>query len=138
MPTVVEATIQDRISSFVRELDVLVRRSALEAVRGVLDGTPVRRGPGRPRGSNRASSLVEGVAPAIVAHVRANDGQAIGEITRAVGAAPGAAKAAIQDLLEAGELRKTGQKRGTRYHVGSGRLAAQVKHVRRRGRKAKT
>lgn len=138
MPTVIESSIQDRISSFVKELDVLVRKSALEAVRGVLDGNPVRRGPGRPRGSNRASSLVEGVAPAIVTHVRANDGQTVGEITRAVGAAPKAAKKAIKDLLDSGQLKKSGQKRGTRYHVGSGRPTAKVKHAKRRGKAKRT
>lgn len=134
---VIEPRIQERISSFVQELDVLVRKSALEALRGVLDGNaaPARRGPGRPRGSGHASSLVEGVAPAIVAHVKANDGQNVGEIAEAVGATPGAAKKAIRDLLDSGQLRKTGKKRGTRYHSGSGRPAS--KSVTRRGRKAK-
>jgi hypothetical protein len=136
MPNVIESSIQDRISSFVEELDVLVRKSALEAVRGVLDGAAVRRGPGRPRSSGRASSLVEGIAPAIVAHVRSNDGQTVGEIIQAVGAAPAAAKKAIKDLLDSGQLRRTGQKRGTRYHIGSGR-SAKVKRAHRRGRKAR-
>ncbi len=122
MPTLIESRIQDRISSFAQELDVLVRKSALEALRGVLDSgaSPARRVPGRPR-SSPVSSLVEGVAPAIVAHVRANDGQTVGEIAKAVGAAPKAAKKAIKDLLDSGQLEKTGEKRGTRYHVGSGR-----------------
>lgn len=140
MPTIIESRIQDRISSFVKELDVLVRRSALEAVSGVLDGAPVRRGPGRPRGSSRASTLVEGVAPAIVAHVRANGGQTVGEIAGAVGAAPDAAKKAIKGLLDSGQLAKTGKKRGTRYHIGSGRIgsgravASKAKHAKRRGK----
>jgi len=138
MPTVIESRIQDRISLFVKELDVLVRKSALEAVRGVLDGVPVRRGPGRPRASSHASSLVEGVAPSITAHVRANDGQTVGEIARAVGAAPNAAKKAIKGLLASGQLAKSGQKRGTRYHVGTGRPGAKkTKRGKHRGRKAK-
>jgi hypothetical protein len=119
MPNVIEPAIQDRISSFVRELDVLVRKSALEAVRGVLDGARSRRGPGRPRGSSRPSTLVEGVAPEIVAHLRTNGGQTVGEIARAVGAAPDAAKKAIKGLLDSGQLTKTGQRRGTRYDLGS-------------------
>jgi len=143
MPTVIESSIHDRISSFVKELDDLVRKSALEAVRGVLDGTPARRGPGRPRGSSRPSTLVEGVAPAIVSHVRANDGQTVGEIARAVGAAPDAARKAIKGLLDSGQLAKTGQKRGTRYHVGSGRVgsgravASKAKRAKRRGKAKK-
>ena len=135
MPTVIESSIQDRISSFVKELDVLVRKSALEALRGVLDGAPARRGPGRPRGSNRASTLVEGVAPAIVAHLKTNGGQTVGEIARAVGASPDAAKKAIKGLLDSGQIAKTGQKRGTRYHAGSGRAVASG--TKRGGRRAK-
>lgn len=140
MPTVIESHIQDRISSFVQELDVLVRKSALEALRGVLDGesSTARRSPRRPRSSSHASSLVEGVAPAIVAHVRANDGQTVGAIATAVGAAPNAAKKAIKDLLDSGQLKKSGQKRGTRYHVGSGRPASpKAKPSKHRGRKSK-
>ncbi len=138
MHTVIEPHIQDRISSFVQELDLLVRKSALEAVRGVLDDhtVPTRRDPGRPRATSHASRLVEGVAPAIVAHVKANGGQTVGEIAGAVGAAPAAAKKAIRDLLAAGELAKTGQKRGTRYHFGTGRSApSEGKRAKRRGRK---
>ena len=91
MPTVIESRIQERISSFVQELDVLVRKSAMEALWSVLDGgaSPARRGPGRPRTSGHASLLVEGVAPAILAHVRSNDGQTVGEIARSVGATAG-------------------------------------------------
>ena len=140
MPTVIESSIQDRISSFVKELDVLVRKSALEALRGVLDGAPARRGPGRPRGSNRASTLVEGVAPAIVAHLKTNGGQTVGEIARAVGASPDATKKAIKGLLDSGQIAKTGQKRGTRYHAGSARVGglAVASRARRGKRRGKT
>jgi len=74
-----------------------------------------------------------------VAHVQANDGQTVGEIAKAAGVAPKAAKKAIIGLLASGALRKTGQKRGTRYHVGSGKAPARetAKRGKRRSRRAR-
>lgn len=136
----IENQIKERIVTFVHELDVLVRRSTLEALKSVLDGgssTPGRRGPGRPRGSG--SNAVGGnVASAIVEHVRGHDGQTVGEIAVAVRAAPKLVKKAIIQLLGTGALKKTGQKRGTRYHLGSGTPApAAVKKGKRGKRKGK-
>src|SRR5262245_66558757 len=118
MPTVTEAQIKDRISTFVQELDLLVRKSALEALRGVLDGgaMPARRGPGRPALS-RTGPAPRGRRPAdlgdatarIVDFVRANDGQGISAIASATGIAlPVAKKAAIRLLAEGG-LKKSGE-----------------------------
>ena len=135
MPNAVEARIKDRISSFVTELDKLVRQSALEAVRGVLDtggmatrrGRPVGsgrpmgtagRGPGRPRGST--SAKVQEVAQAIQAHVASNDGQSVSEIAAAVGAPLPVAKKAVAQLLADGGISKSGERRGTKYHAGGG------------------
>jgi hypothetical protein len=147
MSNLIETQIKDRIASFVHELDVLVRKSTLEALRSVLDSgssAPARRGPGRPRASAGASGAALGgnVASAIVEHVRANDGQTVGEIAAAVRATPKLVKKAIIQLLASGALKKTGQKRGTRYHVGSGTPSApaaakQGKRGKRRGRKAR-
>jgi len=141
MAKVIESQIKDRIQSFVEELDVLVRRSTLDALKGILDGqsgSPVRsaRGPGRPRGSGRGSGNVEGAAASILAHVQANDGQGVSEIAAGSGVALKVAKKVIAKLIASGQLKKTGQKRGTRYHVGSGRAPA-VKRGKRRGRKSK-
>ena len=145
MPTVIESQIKDRISAFVQELDVLVRKSALEALHGVLNtsgmparrgrpaGAGVRRGPGRPRAG---SADVDQAAEKIVAHVRANDGQGIGAISVATGVALPVAKKATLRLLAEGALKKSGQKRGTVYHVGSGR-PARAKRAKKRGRKAR-
>lgn len=151
MPNAVESQIKDRISSFVAELDKLVRMSALEAVQGVLgaNGTAVRRGrpagrpagsgrgPGRPRGSS--SAKVQEVAQAIQSHVASNDGQSVSQIAAAIGAQPPIAKKAIAQLLASGDLSKTGQRRGTRYHAGSGAPAAKrgKRAGKKRGRKAK-
>ena len=53
-----------------------------------------------------------------------------------MGAAPKLVKKAITQLLASGALKKTGQKRGTRYHVGSGTPAPSMRG-RGRGRKAR-
>ncbi len=140
MPTAIEAQIKDRITIFVSELDTLVRKSTLQALQGILAngaaparrGRPagVKRGPGRPRGSGFAD--VGGASQAILSHVQANDGQGISAIADATGVALPAAKKAAAQLLASGQLKKSGQKRGTVYHVGSGRPA---RAARKRGRR---
>lgn len=148
MPNAIESKIKDSISAFVTELDLLVRKSTLEALRGVLDNGAARRGrpagsrgPGRPKGSGRGGSIDEAAAK-IVAHVRGNDGQGISTIADATGVHLKVAKAAALKLIASGALKKTGQKRGTVYHVGSGkparaRKAKRVKRAKGRGKGAK-
>ena len=139
MPNAIEAQIKQRVASFVSELDLLVRRSTLEALRNVLDAAPGKgrtgRGPGRPRGSRDVSSA----SSAILSHVRANDGQSVSEIAAGAGVALPLAKKVILKLLASGQLKKTGQKRGTKYHVGSGKAPTfrTGKRAKRRGRKGK-
>jgi hypothetical protein len=71
--------------------------------------------------------------------VQANDGQGVGEIARSTGVQLKTAKKVIGQLIASGQLKKTGQKRGTRYHVGSGRAprAKAAKRGKRAGRKTK-
>jgi len=141
MPNPIETQIKERIQSFVTELDLLVRKSTLEALHGLLNGssTPVRRGrpAGRPRG-RRSSADVGAAAEAVLAHVRANDGQGVSEIAAGTGIALKDVKKAVVQLLAARQIKKTGQKRGTKYHAGAGRAAAGgTKRGKRRGRKSK-
>ena len=133
MPNATEAQIKNRIAEFVHELDQLVRKSALESLQGVL-GTngsrPARRGPGRPAGVSagtvhrgRPAADLGDASAKIVEYVKANDGQGISAIADATGVDLKTAKKAAIKLLAEGGLKKTGQKRGTVYHVGSGRPA---------------
>jgi hypothetical protein len=145
MQDIIESQIKERVSSFVQELDLLVRKSALEALRGVLvsGAAPARRGrpagsgrgPGRPKGSGRSGNVDEPAAR-IVAHVRSNDGQGISAIAQATGVHKKVAKAAALKLIASGELKKSGKKRGTVYHIGSGRKP-RAKAGKRGVRKAK-
>src|SRR5688572_16990111 len=132
MPNATESQIKNRISEFVQELDLLVRKSTLEALHGVLanGSSPARRGrpagsgrgPGRPKGAGRGGNVDEAAAK-IVTHVRSNDSQGISAIADATGIDLKTAKKAAIKLLAEGGLKKSGQKRGTVYHVGSGRPA---------------
>lgn len=147
MPSTIELQIKERINSFVSELDLLVRKSTLEALRGVLEtGTaPARRGrpagsgrgPGRPRAAAGGNS-----ADAILAFVTANDGQGVREIAAGVGISNAVAKKAVAQLLGTGALKKSGVRRGTKYHLGSGKApvgatARKTKRGKRRSKKAK-
>jgi hypothetical protein len=147
MPNATEAQIKNRISEFVQELDLLVRKSTLDALHSVLANghAPARRGrpagssrgPGRPKGSGRSSGNVDEAAAKIVAHVGSNDGQGISAIADATGVDLKTAKKAAIKLLAEGALKKSGQKRGTVYHVGSGRPARAVKAGKRGKRRSK-
>jgi hypothetical protein len=145
MPTAIESQIKDRISSFVTELDLLVRKSTLEALQGVLGNgsasarirRPARSGvPGRLKGSGRSKVNLEEASAKIVAHVQANDGQGISAIADATGVDLKTAKKAAIALLANGSLAKSGQKRGTVYHVGSGKPARGAKRA-KRGKRSK-
>ena len=145
MPNATASQIKDRIAEFVQELDRLVRKNTLQALQDVLahGGTPARRGrpagskrgPGRPKGSGRGGNIDDAAAK-VLAHVRANDGQGISAIAAGAGVALPVAKKAAIKLLAEGGLKKSGQKRGTVYHVGSGRPARAAKAGKRGRRKA--
>src|SRR5262245_10963702 len=142
MPNASEAQIKNRIAEFVQELDVMVRKAALESIQGVLSNghsKPARRGPGRPAkivtGTARRGRQPADLGDAtdkIASYVKFNDGQGIGAIAQATGLDLKVAKKAALRLLTEGGLKKSGAKRGTVYHVGSGRPARAAKKKGRR------
>lgn len=123
-----------------RNVVLLFTKSTLEALQGVLaNGSRPARRPGRPgkiitggapRG-RRSADLGDATAK-IVDHVKANDGQGMGAIADATGIDLETAKKAAIQLLASGTLKKSGEKRGTVYHVGSGRPARAAKKGRRK------
>lgn len=144
MPNAIDSQIKNRISEFVQELDLMLRKGTLEALQGVLTngsatvrrGRPAGtgRGPGRPKGSGRGGNVDEAAAK-IVAYIRSNDGQGISGIAAATSVALPVAKKAALRLLAEGALKKSGQKRGTIYHIGSGKKP-RAKAAKRARRKA--
>ena len=133
--------IRSLVDRFVADLATVIRQEALEAVRGALgDATaPARRGPVRsektatraPRkkagrrkkatsrkGGRRSPEGVAALGETVLAHVRANPGQRLEEIGRELGMPTKELKRPIPNLMEAGELRTEGQKRGTKYFAG--------------------
>ena len=137
--TSLDTEIQSRIQSFLGELSVLVRKSALEAVQDALAGggaAPMRRGPGRPRGSGkrgpgrprragrparagkrakRSSEAVEAMAARVLAQIRSKQGQRLEEIGKAMKMPTKGLKLPTQKLLGAKKVKTKGAKRGTKY-----------------------
>jgi hypothetical protein len=101
--TSLDSEIQARITTFLSELSLLVKRSALEAVHEALgDAAAVQRGPGRPR---KLSLRVR------------KPGQRLEEIGRALRTDTATLKRPIANLLAAKKLSTKGRKRGTKYFV---------------------
>lgn len=145
--------IQARVNEFVQELTILIRQNVLETLKSAMGEAGAlavrRRGPGRPRSSagsargarrgRRPSAAVEQAGPTIVSYVRSNDGQGVIEIAKGTGVSLKDTKKAVLRLLATGELKKSGVRRGTKYHIGSGRApaASKVRRGKRKARKAR-
>lgn len=134
-----------RIEAFVQELDLLVRRSVLETLQGALGqggasttgkkrGRPVGSGKGR-RGRKPAD--LGDALPKMVAYVKANDGQGISAIAAGTGIDLKVAKKAALQLLAAKAIKRSGERRGTVYHVGTGNVPAsgETAPAKKRGRR---
>ena len=148
----VEAEIRALVDSFVADLTELVQRSTVESVLAAVSGSleaPAKRGPGRPRKAaakpasgkrgRRSSAAVTRTTEAALAYVAANPGCSVGDIGAGVGASTKELRLPLQKLLSSGQLRTTGQKRGTRYHAGGGAKKRVVKKraTRKKARKKK-
>lgn len=148
--------ISERIQTFVQDLSSLVRRSALDAVHGVLSGmtAPARRKPGRPAGAKtgrlravvrkaakrgkRTTDQVEADAARLLAHIKANPGQRLEEISKALRTTTATLTLPVMKLLASKSIKKTGQKRGTMYFAGSARAKPAAKKKSAPKRKAKS
>ena len=144
--------IKQHVEDFAQKLDLLVRQSVLDTLKSVLgQGGPVATGKkrGRPAGSGRGPGRPRGRRPAdlgdalgkIVEYVKANDGQGISAIADGAGLDLKVAKKAAIQLLASKSLKKSGVRRGTVYHLGSGSVpaageAAPAKKSKRGRRKA--
>ena len=143
MPTQhLDSEIRALIDQFTSKFRELLGVAALGSVQMALQeggGTPVRRGPGRPRGSGtakrgpgrppavksasgrrvrRSSADVEEVAEQVLGYVRAYPGSRLEEIGRGLGTDTAGLKLPVKELMGSGRLRTEGQKRGTKYFAG--------------------
>jgi hypothetical protein len=129
-----DTEIRSKIESFLGEITALVRKDALDSVREALGNgtTPVRRGPGRPRGSmksvasvgangRRTSADVDATAQRLVTFVGANPGLRLEQIAAGLGVTTNELKLPVIKLLSSKVLKKTGERRGTKYFAGNGR-----------------
>lgn len=132
-PTLDQA-IRSRIEAFVDELATLVRNSALESIQNALGGAPVRK-PGRPRaavapaagaairrraprrgrGEKRSPAELDSLAAKFLAYVKANPGNSIERIGKAIEIDTKELKLPVSKLLDEKKLKTTGQRRGTKY-----------------------
>lgn len=142
------AQIRARIDAFSTELAGLVRQAAFESLQTALGASgstaaTARRSPGRPKGSGRKRGRPAGAANAelaarVVAHVKANDGQSVSDIAKGLRANVESVKAVMPKLLADKQIKKTGQRRGTKYHAaGAGRVAANSAETATKRRKAR-
>ena len=139
--------LKSRSESFGQELDLLVRQSVLGALKDVLGqgggsssgkkrGHPAGsgRGPGRPRG-RRPADLGDALGK-MVGYVKANDGKGISAIAAGTGLDLVVAKKAALQLLASKSLKKSGERRGTVYHLGSGSVPVAGEAPAKAGKKA--
>jgi hypothetical protein len=104
---------------------------AIEAARAILAERLAEMGLGAGAGGaskgervRRSTEDLEELAASIRAHVQANPGARLEEISADIDVPSKDLKRPVQLLLGNGELRTEGQKRGTRYFLGSGEVAA--------------
>lgn len=119
---------------------------SLRPRRGASPG-PVRRGRGRPKGSGKKTSAtparrsagdVDATAQKMLAYVKANDGKRLDEIAKALGTDTASLKKASLMLLASKAVKRSGHRRGTKYHVGGGAAKADAAPARgeKRAKKA--
>lgn len=139
--------IKNQIEAFVQKLDLLVRQSVLDHLKAVLSGSnagggevpaPAKRG--RPAGSGarrgRKPADLGDAFGKIVDYVKANDGQGISAIAAGTGIDLKVAKKAALQLLAKKALKKSGERRGTIYHLGSGSVPTAGEAPAKAGKKA--
>lgn len=141
----IHAQIDARVQEFVTDLTGLIRESAFEAVREAIEGAggsgaPRRRAAsaapaaGR-RGSKKKASRrrtakgrrvrrseeeIAALGETFLDYVKQNPGQRLEEIGVGLSIDTADLKRPVANLLEAGQLRTEGQRRGTKYFAGRG------------------
>jgi hypothetical protein len=130
--------IESLVSDFANQVSIVMRRSALEQVLAALggDGAPVKRGPGRPRGSTnvakrgpgrpagsknkRGKRTTEGVAEMgerLLSYVKSKPGLRADQIAKVFHTDSKTIRLPMQRLIALKKIKTKGQRRGMSYFV---------------------
>jgi hypothetical protein len=123
-------TIEDLIDSIdTRLAEARAEIDALETAKAALStsGTPVTEQPARAaraaggarRGGRRSRKPAPAPAPELYELLAANDGITTGELARRAGTKPSVVLSTLKELEAAGKVKRSGERRGTRWHVGN-------------------
>lgn len=146
-----QSDIRALVDQFTEQLQLVIRRLALQQVLGALSGSPPGRPRGRPRkagsparrGGKRSSAELDEIGSRLLAHVQRNPGQRGDQIAKALGTDVGTMRLPMSKLIGDKKVRTKGQRRGTTYYpagavprgrTGKARAAKRGK-ARRRGRR---
>lgn len=130
-----EREIRVLTDQFVSDLTALIRKAALESVQEALGGAGMPRAPraaapspaaprpapkpkrgGGARRHKRSAEEIFAQMGKIMAYIDTHPGQSISEITQGIGFDGTEIKLPLSRLVEDGQVKTEGQKRGMRYH----------------------
>lgn len=129
-----EQQIAQRVQAFVSEITELARQQALETLSSALvigggsrarsrnGAEPVRRSRGRSTG-RRSPEELDRACELLTAEIKANPGQRVEQIGRALGTPTKELALPLRKLLATKVLRSEGHRRATRYFPAGGRGA---------------
>jgi hypothetical protein len=125
------------VNKFIAEVSALARQAAMDTLGSALGGavaapargraaaasptrtaapatpTPARRA--LPKGAKRPTAQLEGLRVTLLEFIKANPGQRIEQINKALGVSTKDLSLPIRKLIEGGDIRSEGAKRSTKY-----------------------
>ena len=123
-----ETEIRSRVESFVEELTVLVRQSAVDAAVNALrgsGGSVVKAGRGglkasgskvgKGKGNRRSPGQIKRTLSKVLAHVKAHEGARAEDVRKALKLTPTQTGDALTRLLKAKSIKSKGERRATVY-----------------------
>ena len=155
--TMAQSDLHALIEQFAAQVQALAKKAALEEVLATLGSqvsAPLKRGPGRPKGSGarnagaaksaikpirkgtrRSAEDVEAMGATLLSHVKSNPGQRGEQIAAALKSDVGTIRLPMKALIAAKKITTRGQRRGMTYYVAGAAPAGAAKAAQKvRGR----